>query len=138
MKFRWPLAWKSTSEAWEELFKNAWNRMSEGYSSAHEWSNKCKAMQDRLVEITDLERTTPEVMANVFASWDSEQQAKFINLFAEISKEWKGSRCMQFAHVMDDLTYEACVMLENLGDHAQATASKAYAKENPPPVESTV
>jgi|GEM_PF-3832567 len=121
---RWPFALRSTVDALDAEILVEIRRRDLAESRAADWYDRLSRLQKRFVEVTDLARTTPEVMANVFAEWDSGQQAKFINLFTEISEEWKGSRCMQFAYVMDDLTYEACWALEQLGDHAKEAGSK--------------
>jgi hypothetical protein len=76
-------------------------------------------LQKRLVEITDLDRTTPEVMANVFSEWCSSQQAEFFDIFGRLSSEWVHVRCMQFGAITPFLHDEGRDVLRELAQYAE-------------------
>lgn len=119
IKFRWPFAWKSTAEAWEKLFLDAWGRMSNGYANAHEWSNKAKELQAQVRELIDLEHLSPKTLGVIFSEWDSEKQAEFFNTFEATSRKWHRNRCFQWPYVMEEMTPEAKEMLVELADYAK-------------------
>jgi hypothetical protein len=115
---RWPFAMRSTVDAKDAEIVAEVIRRDAAESRACHWHDRLITVERRLVEITDLDRTTPEVMASVFAEWDSKQQAEFFNRFADISREWEMPRCFQFHQMMPDVSFEGRYMLEEIGKYA--------------------
>lgn len=115
---RWPFAWRSTLEQWQALFHKTWDRQSEGFDRAAKWADKCQDLQRHVEALTNSDRTTPEVMATIFAGWDSKQQAEFFNRIGQLTNKWENARCFQFAYITDDLTDDGSRLLEELGQYA--------------------
>ena len=66
---------------------------------------------------------TPEIVAELFANMDSEEQAKFFNHVAAISTTWRlgeGSLCMQMQYITDDdgLTLAGRRVMQMIGEYS--------------------
>lgn len=116
---KWPFALRSSADTLKR-------RCDELDKSAREWASLSLEHQQsilqlnrRLVEITDLDRTTPELMANVFSEWASDQQATFFNVLGRLTHEWEHARCMQFGHIQPDLDDEGRWLLVELAQYAE-------------------
>lgn len=118
---RWPFAWRSTVESWQHLFHKTWDRQSEGFDRAYKWSQTAHDLQRHVEALTNSDHTTPEVMATIFAGWDSERQAEFFNRVGDLTSKYEMNRCFQFAYIADDLNESGSSLLEELGQYARPT-----------------
>jgi len=59
-------------------------------------------------------------IADLFSTFDHEQQADFFNQLARRVSEWPGPAGMQWLSVCDGLSGEAKYMLADIADHVNA------------------
>ena len=118
---RWPFALRSSVDLWRDRHGDLLHSATLALKHTAEANDRVAALQKRLVEITDLDRTTPEVMANVFSEWDSGQQATFFNVLGRLTHEWEHARCFQFSHIVPSLDDEGTAVLIELAQYASPT-----------------
>lgn len=62
---------------------------------------------------------TPVELAEVFASWDGEQQAAFFGTVGRIAATWPGAgMCQQALHIAECLDKDGRHVIERIADHA--------------------
>lgn len=63
---------------------------------------------------------TPEVVAELFADMNSEEQARFFNHVAAVASTWTGMFEMQLQHITDDdgLTLAGRRVMQAIGDYS--------------------
>lgn len=75
----------------------------------------------RTIEFTDI---TPDEMAKVFASWEAQGQAEFLNEVGNISRAWPGAGwCMQALYIAPLLDRDGQMVVEGLGNHYATISS---------------
>lgn len=64
---------------------------------------------------------TPDEIAEVFAKWNSDEQARFFSALGEIVLKWENSFCFQAQYITDSthLMQSGRDVMEVIGDYAR-------------------
>ena len=75
----------------------------------------------RIIKKVHVSPATPELIAEMFACLDSEEQAKFFNHVAEVASKWSGGGfCLQLQYITDEdgLTLAGRRVMQEIGDYS--------------------
>jgi hypothetical protein len=115
---KWPFAWRATVDQlnkYIDLMQSFLDKSNEHYLEL------CRMLGDRERRITallDTEQASPEALAEVFAGFQSDKQAKFFNALGKTTALWKHHRGFQFAYIMDELNLDGAEFLIELAGYA--------------------